>query len=233
MLKVENVDGFYGGSQVLFGITLEVMRGEVVCLLGRNGVGKTTTMKTIMGLVVPRNGTIKLNGEEINGNPPFVIARLGIGYVPQGRRIFTNLSTRENLLVSQKIGSGVNPHWTLDRVYGLFPILKERQNERAEHLSGGEQQMLSIARSLMGNPQLLLLDEPFEGLASIVIKEVASQIGRLREMGFSILLAEQNINLVVALSSRCYVLEKGRVCYQNTTNQLTQNKEMIQKYLGV
>lgn len=233
MLKVENVDGFYGASQVLFGINIEVVRSEVVCLLGRNGVGKTTTMKTIMGLIVPRSGTIKLNGEEINGKPPFVIARLGIGYVPQGRRIFTNLSTRENLLVSQKSGSGTNSHWTLDRVYELFPILKERQNEMAEHLSGGEQQMLSIARSLMGNPQLLLLDEPFEGLAAIVIKEVTKQIGRLREMGFSILMAEQNISLVVAVSSRCYILEKGSVCYQNTTNELTQNKETIQKYLGV
>ena len=233
-LEVENIHTFYGTSHILFGVSLKVIRGECVCLLGRNGVGKTTTLKTIMGLVHARQGTITYNGKSLTGLPPYEIARMGIGYVPDERLIFPDLTVRENLEIATKepLESDIAP-WSVKRIYELFPVLEPLDASPAGYLSGGEQQMLTCGRTLMGNPSLMLLDEPVEGLAPVVVQEVSRQIKRLKKIGLTILFAEQNIRFATEISDRAYVIEGGRVRYEGTMAELEQQSEIKEKYLMI
>lgn len=233
-LVVENIHTFYGTSHILFGVTLKVNRGECVCLLGRNGVGKTTTLKTIMGLAHAKQGTITYNGKNLTGLPPYEIARMGIGYVPDERLIFPDLTVRENLEIAAKepVTSDTAP-WTVERVYELFPILEPLDGRPGGYLSGGEQQMLTCGRTLMGNPSLMLLDEPVEGLAPVVVQEVTHQIKHLKKMGLTILLAEQNIQFATGISDRAYVIEGGRVRYEGTMAELERQPDIKEKYLMI
>ena len=233
-LVVENIHTFYGTSHILFGVTLKVNRGECVCLLGRNGVGKTTTLKTIMGLAHARQGAITYNGKNLIGLPPYEIARMGIGYVPDERLIFPDLTVRENLEIAAKepVTSDTAP-WTVERVYELFPILEPLDGRPGGYLSGGEQQMLTCGRTLMGNPSLMLLDEPVEGLAPVVVQEVTHQIKHLKKMGLTILLAEQNIQFATGISDRAYVIEGGQVRYEGTMAELERQPDIKEKYLMI
>jgi branched-chain amino acid transport system ATP-binding protein len=233
-LEVENIHTFYGTSHILFGVSLKVIRGECVCLLGRNGVGKTTTLKTIMGLAHAKQGTITYNGKSLTGLPPYEIARMGIGYVPDERLIFPDLTVRENLEIAAKepLESDIAP-WSVKRIYELFPVLEPLDASPAGYLSGGEQQMLTCGRTLMGNPSLMLLDEPVEGLAPVVVQEVSRQIKRLKKIGLTILFAEQNIRFATEISDRAYVIEGGRVRYEGTMAELEQQSEIKEKYLMI
>ena len=230
VLELQQVESGYGISQILFGMNVKVEAGESVCLLGRNGVGKSTTMRTIMGELKNMSGKILFSGENIASAQPYSICRKGISYVPQGRHVFPNLTTKENLIVAQKKGPTGECDWDLERVYGLFPRLKERENSFGGHLSGGEQQMLTIARGLMQNPKLLLLDEITEGLAPVVVEELVDVIHKLQQAGVSILLAEQSVKFALAVSERCYILEKGAVAYEGNSKEIPQ--EVFQKYLS-
>jgi len=232
ILEVNNIYTSYGLSQVLFGVSLKVDRGEVVSLLGRNGVGKTTTLRSIIGLTPPHSGSIKWESKEIIGKAPYEIARLGIGFVPEERRIFSDLTVWENLDVAIKSSWSKGNGWTMERVFGLFPALKPIQNRRGGYLSGGEQQMLTIARTLMGNPELLLLDEPSEGLAPIVVQQLGEQITKLRQEGVTILLCEQNARFSIDLSNRVYILEKGEVRYQGSVADFKRDEEVYTAYLA-
>jgi branched-chain amino acid transport system ATP-binding protein len=232
-LEVVAVNTFYGLSHILFDVSLRVGDGEVVALLGRNGAGKTTTIKTIMGLAPPRSGRIVWHGEDITGRRPFEIAARGIGFVPEERRIFPNLTVRENLEVGIKPGRNGRRAWTLERVYTLFPQLKELERRKGGFLSGGEQQMLTIARTLMGNPDLLLLDEPSEGLAPTVVEQLAHQIRDLKQEGVSILLCEQNSAFALALSDRAYIIEKGVIRYEGRSAELPDHPEVMRAFLAV
>lgn len=232
-LELIDVHTSYGLSQVLFGISLTVEPGEVVSLLGRNGVGKSTVMRTIMGLTPPNKGVIRWRGREIQGMAPHRIARLGIGFVPEDRRVFPDLTVWENLDIARKPGPNGENYWTEERIYELFPKLQELRDRRAGVLSGGEQQMLTIARSLMGNPLLLLLDEPSEGLAPMVVEFMRTQIAALRHTGLSIILAEQNLEFVLSLSDRVYVLEKGEVKFTGTPDEVRNSEDVLQRYLLV
>jgi branched-chain amino acid transport system ATP-binding protein len=233
LLELHHVETYYGDSHILFDLSLEVDKGEVVCLLGRNGAGKTTTVRSIIGLTPPRSGRITLRGHDLAGLPPFRVARLGIGFVPEDRRIFGNLTVHENLEVARRTwGDGDGP-WTLERVFELFPILRERRRQAGGTLSGGEQQMLTIARTLMGNPDVLLLDEPSEGLAPLVIQMLGQQLGRLKASGLTIVLAEQNVRFVSDLGDRVYILEKGMVRYQGSMTEFLADAEVRQAYLAV
>lgn len=231
LLEVRDINTFYGISHILFDVSLEIDEGEVACILGRNGVGKTTTLRSIIGLTPPRSGSIVFLGVEIRGKQPFEIARLGIGFVPEDRIIFPDLTVRENLEMGVK-GKGEG-RWTLERVYEMFPILKERDTQEGGTLSGGEQQMLTIARTLMGNPELLLLDEPSEGLAPMIIKELENQVRRLKTEGMPILLSEQNSSFIMRLSDRAYILEKGQVPWKGEVSELKDKPEIMKTYLGV
>jgi branched-chain amino acid transport system ATP-binding protein len=231
LLRVRDVYTSYGLSQVLFGVSLDVARGECVCLLGRNGVGKTTTMRSIMGLTPPGRGRVEWKGRDITGRAPHEIAKRGLGFVPEDRRIFADLTVWENLDVATR-GKG-NGGFTLDRVYELFPKLAELRDRQGGYLSGGEQQMLTIARTLMGNPELLLLDEPSEGLAPLVVKHLGEQIGRLKREGLTILLAEQNVDFSLDLADRVYVLEKGAVRYEGTTRAFRADESIRHQYLAL
>ena len=232
VLTVEDVYTAYGLSQVLFGVSLEVAAGECVCLLGRNGVGKTTTMRSIMGLTPPRRGRVIWKGKDVAGREPYQIADLGIGFVPEDRRIFSDLTVLENLDVAARRRDGGSA-WTLDRVFDLFPKLRELVDRQGGFLSGGEQQMLTIARTLMGNPDLLLLDEPSEGLAPIVVDHLKEQIGRLKREGLTILLAEQNVDFCLDLADRVYVLEKGHIRYQGTVQAFREDESIRAQYLAL
>jgi branched-chain amino acid transport system ATP-binding protein len=231
LLEVREINTFYGISHILFDVSLEIDKGEVVCILGRNGVGKTTTLRSIIGLTPPRSGSIVFLGVEIRGKQPFEIARLGIGFVPEDRIIFPDLTVRENLEmgIKRKDRGG----WPLERVYEMFPLLKEREKQMGGTLSGGEQQMLTIARTLMGNPQLLLLDEPSEGLAPMIIKEVENQVRHLKTEGMPILLSEQNSNFIMKLSDRAYILEKGQIRWKGEASELQDKPEIMKTYLGI
>ena len=231
LLEVHELYTAYGLSRVLFGISLEVRAGECVCLLGRNGVGKSTTMRSIMGLTPPHAGRIRFRGTDITGWPPYRVARAGLGFVPEDRRIFADLTVWENLDVARRTAAGNN--FTLDRVFDLFPKLRELTGRHGGHLSGGEQQMLTIARTLMGNPQLLLLDEPSEGLAPIVVDHLRDQIARLKREGLTILLAEQNVDFSLFLADRVYVLEKGAVRYEGTTQAFRADESIRHQYLAL
>ncbi|HID88041.1 MAG TPA: ABC transporter ATP-binding protein [Anaerolineae bacterium] len=225
MLEVEGIHTFYGLSHVLFGVSLKVEPGEVVCLLGRNGAGKSTTLKSIMGLTPPRRGTIRFKGEEITGKPPYLLARMGIGYVPEDRRIFADLTVGENLEIAARRVKGAEG-WNKERVYELFPALREIESRKGGCLSGGEQKMLAIARALMGNPELLLLDEPTEGLAPTLVQALEEQIRKLKEAGVTVLLAEQNVRSALRLSDRGYIIDKGQIRYQGTVEALMENEEV-------
>jgi branched-chain amino acid transport system ATP-binding protein len=233
ILEVNNIYTAYGLSQILFGVSLKVKEGEIISLLGRNGVGKTTTLRSIMGLTPPKSGSIRWKGEEIAGKPTYQISRLGIGFVPEDRRIFSDLTVWENLDVAiRPSGKKENP-WTLERVFALFPALGPLQKRKGGYLSGGEQQMLTIARTLMSNPDLLLLDEPSEGLAPIVVHQLGEQISKLRQEGMTILLCEQNTRFSLDLSDRLYILEKGSMKYEGTVQDFRKDEEIGRAYLAV
>jgi branched-chain amino acid transport system ATP-binding protein len=231
ILAVEDIYTSYGLSQVLFGVSLHVVRGECVCLLGRNGVGKTTTMRSIMGLTPPRRGRIEWQGRDITGWAPWNVSQAGIGFVPEDRRIFADLTVWENLdVASQRRAGG---EFTIERVFDLFPKLRELTGRQGGFLSGGEQQMLTIGRTLMGNPDLLLLDEPSEGLAPLVVEHLKEQVARLKSEGLTILLAEQNVEFCLALADRVYVLEKGHIRYEGTARDFRTDESIRHQYLAL
>ncbi len=233
-LELHGVHTHYETSHILFDVSLEVNKGESVCLLGRNGAGKTTTLKTIMALAGASAGRITFNGVELVGKAPYEIARLGIGYVPDERLIFPDLTVRENLEIAVKPGApGAPAKWTIERIYELFPVLVRLDARLGGYLSGGEQQMLTIGRTLMGNPSLLLLDEPVEGVAPVVVQELTRQIKALKTMGLTILFAEQNMHFATQISDRAYVIEKGHIRFQGTMAELAANEEVKQKYLMI
>jgi branched-chain amino acid transport system ATP-binding protein len=231
LLEVDELYTSYGLSRVLFGISLEVRVGECVCLLGRNGVGKSTTMRSIMGLTPPQSGRVRFRGRDMTGQAPYRVARAGLGFVPEDRRIFADLTVWENLDVARR-AAGSNG-FTLERVFDLFPKLRELTGRQGGHLSGGEQQMLTIARTLMGNPQLLLLDEPSEGLAPIVVDHLRDQIARLKHEGLTILLAEQNTEFSLSLADRVYVLEKGSLKFSGPAARLRDDASLRQELLAL
>ena len=233
ILEVSNIYTAYGLSQILFGVSLKVQEGEVISLLGRNGVGKTTTLRSIMGLTPPKSGSIKWRGEEIVGKPTYEISRLGIGFVPEDRRIFSDLTVWENLDVGIQPGRKRENVWTLEKVFDLFPALKPIQSRKGGYLSGGEQQMLTIARTLMSNPDLLLLDEPSEGLAPLVVQQLGEQIAKLRREGMTILLCEQNQRFSLDLSDRIYILEKGTIKFEGTVQDFLKDEKIGRTYLAV
>jgi branched-chain amino acid transport system ATP-binding protein len=232
MLTVKAIDTFYGLSHILFSVSLEVNKGEIVCLLGRNGAGKSTTMKSIMGLTAPQTGAISFEGRPITGLQPFEIARAGIGYVPDDRRVFADLTVGENLEIVQR-SAKPSDGWTKQRVYGFFPHLGAIDARRAGFLSGGEQQMLTIGRALMTNPKLLLLDEPTEGLAPLIVQMLVEQIRHLKQTGLTVLLAEQNQKVALALSDRAYVIDNGVIRFHGSISQLRENQAVRKKYLMV
>ena len=232
-LRLTNVHAFYGDSHILHGISFSLQPGGVLALLGRNGAGKTTCISAIIGFLTPRSGEIRLFGEAIEGLSPERISHLGIGLVPQGRRIFPSLSVRENLIVAQqREGTTENP-WNVERIYALFPRLRERHAQYAGTLSGGEQQMLAIGRALMGNPRVLLLDEPSEGLAPLIVAEVGRTIKRLKENGQSIVLVEQNIQLALDVADQAVILNTGRCVFAGTAGEILNSEELIAQNLGV
>jgi branched-chain amino acid transport system ATP-binding protein len=231
ILEAEQIHTYYGTSHILFGISFEVREGESICLLGRNGAGKTTTLRSIIGLTPPRSGKIRFRGKDIVGKPPYRIAQLGIGFVPDDRRIFPDLTVRQNILVARREKQGAA--WNLDAVYNLFPKLQQLDTHMGTQLSGGEQQMLTIARTLMTNPDLLLLDEPGEGLAPLVIKTMGVQLGEIKKMGLNMLICEHNVGLALSLSDRGYVMDKGAIHYHGTIDELRGNEEVRKKYLMV
>lgn len=234
MLQVEGIHTFYGLSHVLFGVSLRVEPGEVVCLLGRNGAGKTTTLRSIMGLTPPKRGRITFKGNDITGEEPYRLARQGIGYVPDDRRIFPDLTVGENLEIAEKRATRHwDREWDKARIFELFPVLKEKEALNGGHLSGGEQKMLAIARALMGNPELLLLDEPTEGLAPLLVRDLEEQILKLKEAGLTVLLAEQNVRSALRLGDRGYIIDNGQIRYQGSIAELRENEEVRKKYLLV
>jgi len=233
LLDVTSINTFYGRSHILFDVSLSVEPGEVVSLLGRNGAGKSTTFRSIMGLSPPREGEIRFDGERISGLRPYRICRKGIGFVPEDRRCFPDLTVRENLEVASRREREVSSPWTVERIWALFPRLKEREKNLGSQLSGGEQQMLTIARTLMTNPRLLLLDEPSEGLAPLIVSLLAEMILRIRAEGVTVLLAEQNLHFCAKVSDRGYVIDKGSVKYEGTMTDLLDNEEIKGKYLAV
>jgi len=231
MLRVDSINAFYGKAQIIFNLSLKINAGEVVVLLGRNGAGKTTTFKSIMGFVPATRGTITFNTKNILGWPPHKICGLGMGYVPEGRRIFSRLTILENLEVAkQSARKGIEP-WTPDSLFALFPNLGEKPGQYGGNLSGGEQQMLAIARTLMGNPELIILDEPSEGLAPVIVEQLAKTIGKLKGDGVSVLMAEQNLNFAKEVCDRSYIIQQGRMRHESTISDLS--PETYGKYLSI
>jgi len=233
VLEVKEIITRYGQSQVLHGVSLEVGQGEVVGLLGRNGVGKTTTFRSIMGLTPPRSGSIRLKGVELGGKKSYEIARLGVGYVPDDRRIFPDLTTEENLEMARRLAKKGEGPWTLARVYQTFPVLEKLKSSKGTTLSGGEQKMLAIGRGLMKNPEILLLDEPSEGLAPLVIRNLIEIILQIQKSGVTLLLADQNIKFCRKVAGRGYIMEKGVIQYEGAMDDIWQNEEIVRKYLAV
>jgi branched-chain amino acid transport system ATP-binding protein len=232
ILEVRDLVTGYGLSLVIYGISLEVEAGEIVCLLGRNGAGKTTTLRSIMGLTPPRSGRVTFKGQEITARQPFQVARLGIGYVPDDRRIFADLTVEENLEIVRRV-TRRDGRWTIERVYELFPVLKELRANRGSGLSGGEQKMLAIGRALMGNPTLLILDEPSEGLGPLMVRTLVEAIHQIREEGVTLLLADQNLKFARRVAGRGYIIEKGNIRYAGQLEELWANEEVVRKYLAV
>ena len=232
MLTVEGLVAGYGGSVVLHGVGFSVQRGEVVALLGRNGAGKTTTLRAVVGLVHVHRGSVRFRDVELVGRPPFEVARLGIAYVPDDRRIFPDLTVEENLLLA-RYASGRKGPWDLQRVYGLFPALRELRHLRGTQLSGGQQKMLALGRALMSNPELLLLDEPVEGLAPLVVRQLEQTLREIRQAGVTILLADQNLRFCRRIADRGYVLDKGTVRLGGTLQAITSDEQTVRQYLAV
>ena len=233
LLEMNGVDSGYGASQVLFDLSLEVRAREVITLIGRNGMGKTTTVKSIMGMLAPTRGSIRIAGIEMAGQASFKVARVGIGLVPEGRRIFPNLTVRENLVATAKNRHASAQPWTLDSVYQMFPRLQERERNLGANLSGGEQQMLAIGRALMANPKLLILDEATEGLAPLVRTDIWSCLRRLKEAGLALIVIDKNIGPLLRLADRHYVVEKGRVVWSGDSGMLRANPQVLHEYVGV
>lgn len=233
MLSVRNLQSAYGRSQVLFDVALDIAEGEVVTLLGRNGMGKTTTVRSIMGLLAPKGGDIRFESQDVRGIAPEKIARCGIGLVPEGRQVFPTLSVRENLVATASNRLKRSSPWTLERVYALFPRLQERAGQSARTLSGGEQQMLAVGRALMTNPKLLILDEATEGLAPVIRAEIWGCIEALKAQGQSILLIDKNINVLKRIADRHYIIEKGRTVWSGSSTDLADNAELVHRYVGV
>jgi len=238
VLAVERLNAWYGAAQILYDVTLTVSRGEVVALMGRNGAGKSTTMKAIMGLVARRSGTVHVNGQHTSALKPFEIARLGVGFTPEDRRIFSDLTVLENLDVGRQKPRRLYrelpaPVWSPERLFSLFPNLAEKRDHLGGRLSGGEQQMLTLARTLMGNPLLLLLDEPSEGVAPVIVEEIANTILLLKKQGLSILLSEQNVAFAQIVSDRAYTLEKGQIRWTGTMIELARNPDIQRSYLAL
>jgi branched-chain amino acid transport system ATP-binding protein len=231
MLELDNINAYYGDSHILHGVSLSVREGEIVCLLGRNGAGKTTTILTVMGYLQPRPGRIRYRDRDIGGLPPYAIARLGFGFVPQERGIFPSLTVRENLTVFARAGG--KGFWTLQRIFDLFPVLRARERNLGFQLSGGEQQMLSIARALMLNPAMLLLDEPSEGLAPMIVQQIIEVLARLKREGLAILLVEQSLRTAFAVGDRHHVLNKGEICFTGSAAELENNEFVLRNYLSV
>jgi branched-chain amino acid transport system ATP-binding protein len=235
MLELERINTFYEKSHILHNVSLEIKEGEVVGLLGRNGVGKSTTIKSIIGTVPPKSGSIRFQGRETVGLQPYQLARLGIGYVPEERRIFPTLTVRENLLMGMKSGKKPTQDkgWTIEGIYQFFPALRERDSFKGGYLSGGEQQMLTIGRTLMGDPRLILLDEPTEGLAPQIVEAVANVIGEIHRSGVSVLLVEQSMDIVMDLANGILIMNKGEIVFKGTPEELNARPELREKYLEV
>jgi branched-chain amino acid transport system ATP-binding protein len=233
MLELSNLHAGYGVSRILFGVSLRADRGEIVALLGRNGAGKSTALKAIMGIAPPSAGQVVLDGADLVGLAPYLIARAGIGYVPQDRRIFPDLTVRENLEVGRRPGRSGDSPWTLERVEALFPMLGTLAGRRGGSLSGGEQQMLTLARTLMGNPRVLLLDEPSEGLAPVVVRTMIEQLLQLKAGGMTILLSEQNVHFTREVSDRAYILEKGSIQREGSIREILEDRSIFERYLAI
>ena len=233
LLQIENLQAAYGRSQVLFGVDLEVYSGTVVSLLGRNGMGKTTTIRSLLGITQASSGRVRFSGQEVQQWPAYRISRLGIGLVPEGRQIFPLLTVRENLLATAANRHNLNSAWDLQKVYDLFPILQNRRDQLGKSLSGGEQQMLAIGRALMTNPKLLILDEATEGLAPLIRDEIWRVLESLKEQGQSILLIDKNLEQLMRLVDQHFLMERGRIVWEGTSKELRQNPELIRRYLGV
>jgi branched-chain amino acid transport system ATP-binding protein len=234
ILEVKEIHTYYGTSHILFDVSVSVDQGKMVCLLGRNGAGKTTTLRSIMGLTPPQSGSVRFHGEEMRGKTPHYVAQKGMGYVPDNRLIFPDLTVRENLELAIKIPKNLpGDPWTVNKIYNLFPHLKELDKHLGGYLSGGEQQMLTVGRTLMGNPDLLLLDEPVEGLAPLVVKYLGEQILKLKEMGETILFSEQNVKFATTVAEQAYVIDKGRIRYHGSMEDLKKNEEVRKKYLMI
>ena len=233
LLEMSKADVFYGASQILFGVDLVVRRGETMALLGRNGAGKSTTFKAIAGIAPPRQGSIKFNGQTISGRAPYRIARAGIGYVPEDRQVFPEHSVHDNLLIGAKPGANGAQPWTAARIYEVMPILAPMQGRQAGRLSGGEQQMLTIGRTLMGNPDLLLLDEPSEGLSPLIVQSIGALIRTLRDMGVTIVLAEQNMHFCLGIATHATIVDKGAVVCRASIEELRGNDALVKRYLAV
>jgi branched-chain amino acid transport system ATP-binding protein len=231
MLEVKGIHTYYGLSHILFDVSLKVKKGQVVCLLGRNGAGKTTTFRSIMGLNPPSRGQIRFNDDDVTGNPPYQLVRKGMGWVPDDRRIFADLTVGENLEIAERESTG-GEKWDKAKVYNLFPALKDLDSRKGGLLSGGEQKMLAIGRALMTNPQFLLLDEPTEGLAPVLVKSLGERIKKLKEAGLTVLLAEQNVKFTLTLSDYGYIIDNGRICYQGPVEELVDNEE-VKRICGI
>lgn len=235
MLEVRDIHSYYGKSHILHGVSLDLKEGELVCLLGRNGVGKSTTLKSIMGVVKPKQGSVKFNNHELVSKEPYEIARIGVGYVPEDRRIFRSLTVHENLLMGIKSGkkNGDGNVWTVEKVYEYFPRLKERAKNKGGHLSGGEQQMLTVVRTLMGNPKLILVDEPTEGLAPLIVKDVLEMLSTVRKSGVTVLMVEQNFKAAIKVADRFYIMSKGQIVFTGDMEELLAAEDVRKNYLEV
>jgi branched-chain amino acid transport system ATP-binding protein len=233
LLEMNETHTYFGKSHILHGVSMEVEKGEIVTLVGRNGVGKSTTLKSIVGLAPPQRGSIRFKGQEIAGWRPHKICRLGVGYVPEERRIFPKLTVRQNLLVGMKSKQEATKPWTIDRVYGFFPLLEQRDRQKGGNLSGGEQQMLTIGRTLMGNPEILLVDEPTEGLAPLLVDMVVKILQNINAEGVSILLVEHAMDVALGLASRAFVMSKGEIVFRGTSEELSADKEVRKRYLEI
>ena len=233
ILEASGIDVFYGASQILFGLSIAVTQGQTMALLGRNGAGKSTTMKALVGLVPPRHGIVRVGDREMQGRKPHLIARAGIGYVPEDRQVFPEHSVEDNMLIGAKKGPDGQEYWNLDRIYEVFPLLVPLKGRMAGRLSGGEQQMLTIARTLMGNPTALLLDEPSEGLAPVIVQRIGSLLRQLRDLGTTVLIAEQNLHFCLGIASHATVIDKGQIVYSDTIQALKANDAIKSRYLAL
>jgi branched-chain amino acid transport system ATP-binding protein len=230
LLEVKGLNSFYGDSHILFDLSLKVEQHEVVALLGRNGAGKSTTLKSLMGVLTPRSGAIVLDGKDVSGHPAHAIARAGMQLVPEDRRIFGSLNVEENIVLA---GLTAESRWPLERIYAMFPRLKERRGSRGTDLSGGEQQMLAIARALVRDPKIILLDEPFEGLAPVIVRDLMLACRKLVDAGQTIVLVEQNIAATLALANRAYIINNGHIVHEGPTAEIKADPQVLQRYLGV